>query len=276
MIYTPMLAPIMKKLLTLCTLLLVNKIFACVCMPTSLLDLTAKADFIATANILEISQDRENNEYYNLEIEVAELFKGQRASTLRLRGNMGSCSLYTPKNTEWLIFAYEGKDGELTFGYCSGTIQLDKYSNSEIYSRKYSKEELEKLNDNYRNKIKLKTQLLRYLKNQKIEPSNAFDLRIYFVDDCLKLIRGFEEKTERFSLYELTINSDLSIEKVLALKEFENEKLNLSLANCIKNGITVYKNANEKSIPKKTKIVIGLRYYPAKGKRESFVSKRTL
>lgn len=245
-------------------------------MPTSILDLTAKADFIATANILEINQDKEDRTYYNLEIEISELFKGQRVSTLRLQGNMGSCSLYTPKNTEWLIFAYKGKDGELSFGYCSGTIQLDKYLNSEIYSRKYSKEELEKLNDIYRNKISSKTQLLRYLKNQKIEPTNTFDLRIYFIDDCLKQIRGFEEKTERFSLYELTINMDLSIGKVRALKEFENKKLKSSLANCVKNGITVYKNANEKSIPEKTKIVIGLYYYPAKGKRESFIGRRTL
>ena len=108
-----------------------------------------------------------------------------------------------------------------------------------------------------------------------MKPINEFDLKTYFIDDCLKNIRGFDEKTERFSLLELTINEDLSLQKVIALKEFENEELALNLIDCAKRKILV-SAGKDKSIPNKTKIIIGLYYYPAKGKRASFISKHSL
>lgn len=267
----------MKKIFTLFIFLFATKIFACVCAPTSLLDLAAKADFIATVEVIDISKDLENEDAHIIQIKILELFKGSKISSLKLLSRLNSsCSFYTPKNTKWLIFAYKGKDGKLSFGYCSGTKTLSEKFTSEIYSRKYSKEKLDELNANYQDKINKKIQVLGYLKTQKIKPINEFDLRIYFTDDCLKQVRGFEEESERFSLYELTINKDLSIAKVLALKEFNNEKLKLNLSKCFENGVTVYKNADETSISNKTKIVIGLYYYPAKGKRESFIAKRAL
>ena len=76
-------------------------------------------------------------------------------------------------------------------------------------------------------------------------------------------------------MFELTINEDLSIQKVLALKEFENEELALNLMECVKSKILV-SAGKDKVIPNKTKIIIGLYYYPLKGKRASFISKYSL
>ena len=266
----------MKKLLTLFILLLTNSLFACVCMRPSLMDLTAKADFIATAKILSVNKDSENEDIHNIQIEILELFKGPKVDSLKLHSRLNSsCGFYTPKNTTWLIFAYKGKDGMLSFGYCSGSETMSEKWDSELYSKKYSNAELDKLNASYLDKVKSKIEVLEYLRESKIKPINEFDLKPHFIDDCLKNIRGFDEKTERFSLFELTINEDLSIQKVLALKEFENEELALNLMECVKSRILV-SAGKDKAIPNKSKIIIGLYYYPANGKRASFISKYSL
>lgn len=240
------------------------------------MDLTANADFIATAKILNVNKDSENEDFHNVQIEILELFKGPKVNSLIIHSRLSSsCGFYTPENTTWLIFAYQGKDGKLSFGYCSGSETLSEKWDSELYARKYSKAELDKLNVSYLNKVKSKIEVLKYLRERKIKPMNEFDLKTYFIDDSLKKIRGFDEKTERFSLFELTINEDLSIQKVLALKEFENEELAMNLIECAKSKILA-SAGKEKSIPKKTKIIIGLYYYPAKGKRASFISKHSL
>ncbi|WP_298475383.1 hypothetical protein [uncultured Maribacter sp.] len=266
----------MKKLLTLFILLLIDKLFACVCMPKSIMDLTAKADFIATAKILSVNKDSENEDIHNIQIEILELFKGKKVNSLKLYSRLSSsCAFYTPENTTWLIFAYQEKDGKLAFGYCSGTKTMSAKFDSELYSRKFSKAELDKLNTIYLNKVKLEIEVLKYLRDSEIRSINEFDLKTYFMNDCLKNIKGFAEKTERFSLFELTINEDLSIQKVVALKEFENEKLALNLMECVKSKIFI-SAGKTKAIPNKSKIIIGLYYYPAKGKKSSFISKHSL
>ncbi|MEL6916605.1 MAG: hypothetical protein AAFO99_02630 [Bacteroidota bacterium] len=262
----------MKKLLIL-LLLLGHQIFACSCFPTSLLDLTAKADFIATATILEINQDLENTDFHTVQIDIIELFKGSETTTIKIRSNSNSsCSFYTPKNTKWLIFATKNKSRELTFGYCSGSKQLDR----KFDSKRYTQEELDKASRNHKNSLELKLRFIKYLRDHKIEPSNKFNLKTYFIDDCLKKLRGVVVKGERFALYELTVKTNLAIEKVETLKGFNHPELNLNLVACIKNGAIIHRTQEEKTIPRKTKILLGLYYYPSKREYESFISNNAL
>lgn len=264
----------MKKLLAIYIFLLTNCLFACVCAPKSLLDLTAKADFIATVKILSINKDAVDEDVHNIKVEILELFKGQKVNSLKLNSRLNSsCGFYTPENTNWLIFAYKGEDGRLSFGYCSGAETMDDKFDSEIYYRKYSKSELDKLNATYLNKIKSKIRVLRYLKNNNIQPTNEFNLTIYFVSDCLKELKGFSVENEPFALYELVINKDLKLEKIKILREFDSQALSAELIQCITEGTTILSSNNETELSNKTKLVLGLYFYPAKGKRKSFIAK---
>jgi len=267
----------MKKLLTLFIFLLSNNLLACVCGPIPFMERSSKADFIATAKVINVSEDAENKEFHNIQIEILQLFKGPEIDSLILDSRLSTtCAFYTPKNTNWLIFANKGKDGKLYFGYCSGTETIDKKFSSgddaKYYTKKYTKKEIDKLDSDYLNKINSKIQVLEYIKNHDIKPINEFNLRVYFIDDCVKNIRGYEEKSERLTLYELTINKDLSVENVIVLKELDNHDLALKILDCAKNKILVQRLEKDKSIPIETKIIVGLYYYPAIGKRASFIS----
>lgn len=227
------------------------------------MDRIPMSDFIATAKILKISPDKENSNLHDIQIEIIDLYKGQHTSNLKIYSALNSsCAFYTPENSEWLIFASKNKNGDLSFGYCSGTKQIDRKFNSERYP--YAEK-------NYKKSIELKLQVLEYLKKSELQTSNEFGLRTSFSNGCLKEFKGYEVKTDRFALYELTVESDLSISEVKALKEFDNENLKNDLLNCVKESVKVYTRNKETDISNKTKIIIGLYYYASEKGNESFI-----
>ncbi|WP_343797747.1 hypothetical protein [Gaetbulibacter jejuensis] len=254
----------MKKiLLTIIFITISSKLLACSCGIVPLMDRIPMSDFIATAKILKISPDKENSNLHDIQIEIIDLYKGQQTSNLKIYSALNSsCAFYTPENSEWLIFASKNKNGDLSFGYCSGAKQIDRKFNSEKYP--YAEK-------NYKKSIELKLQVLEYLKKSELQTSNEFGLRTSFSNGCLKEFKGYEVKTDRFALYELTVESDLSISEVKALKEFDNENLKNDLLNCVKESVKIYTRKKETDISNKTKIIIGLYYYASERGNESFI-----
>lgn len=241
----------------------VHKVFACSCGIVPLMDRIPMSDFIATAKILKISPDKENSELHNIEIEIINLYKGQPTKYLKIHSVLNSsCAFYTPENSEWLIFASKNKSGDLSFGYCSGAKRLDRKFDSDRYPH---------AEKNYKKSIELKLQVLEYLKNYEIQTSNEFELITSFSNGCLKNFKGYEVETDRFALYELTIEIDLSIIEVKALKEFDNDNLKSDLLNCVKESVKVYTRKKETEISNNTKIIIGLYYYASERGNESFI-----
>ncbi|MGG8495285.1 hypothetical protein ACQY1Q_02610 [Tenacibaculum sp. TC6] len=258
-----MLSSIIKKAFVILILLNIQNLFACSCGIVPLMDRIPMSDFIATAKILKVSPDKENSNLHNIEIEIIELYKGKATSNLKIYSVLNSsCAFYTPENSKWLIFANKNKNGDLSFGFCSGAKQLDR----KFYSDRYPNAE-----KNHKKSIELKLQVLDYLKRSEIQPSNEFGLRASFSDGCLKNFKGIEVKNNRFALYELTIENDLSISEVKAIKEFDTESLKLDLLNCVKESVEVYARKKEIEIPNKTRIIIGLYYYPAERSNLSFI-----
>ena len=254
----------MKKiLLTILFIAISSKLLACSCGIVPLMDRIPMSDFIATAKILKISHDKENSNLHDIQIEIINLYKGQPTSNLKIYSVLNSsCAFYTPENSEWLIFASKNKSGELSFGYCSGAKRLDKKFNSERYPH---------AEKNYKKSIELKLQVLEYLKKSEIQTSNEFGLRTSFSNGCLKDFKGYEVKSDRFALYELTVESDLSISEAKSLKEFDNENLKADLLNCVRESIKVYTRKKEPEISNKTKIIIGLYFYASERGNESFI-----
>jgi len=255
----------MKKiLLTILFLTISSKMLACTCMIQKVIDRYAKSDFVATVNVLNIDSEKDDN-YLNLQVEILELYKGKITDSLKIPKSRGMCGIYTPENTKWLIFASKDKNGNLTFGYCSGVKQLDK---------KYDSKKLEKYPNaeiNYKNSLKRKIELLQFLKKDNIEPQNEFELHTSFSLESIKKFKGYEVNNEKFAIYELTIDKDLSVLDVKELKTFDNEKLKVELLDFIEKNISVGRKGKLNEIPEQTKIILGLYYYPPEKENLSFI-----
>lgn len=240
-----------------------QQVFACSCATIPLMDRIPRSDFIATAKIIKVEPDEENSDLHDIQIEIIDLYKGKAITHLKINSSLhSSCPFFTPEDSEWLIFASENEHGELSFGFCSGAKRLDRKFNSEIYP--YAE-------TNYNKSIALKLQVLKFLKTEGIMSINEYKLRSSFSNSCLREFKGIEIKGERFALYELMVEDDLSISNVKALKEFDNMEIKSNLLQCIVESVKVHRRNKETNILKRTKIIIGLYYYPAQRGNESFI-----
>ena len=233
-------------------------------MTQKVIDRYANSDFVATVNVLNVDSEKDEN-YLNLQIEILELYKGNQTDLLKIPKSRGTCGIYTPENTKWLIFASKDKNGNLTFGYCSGAKQINKKFDSKRL-KKYPHVEI----DHKRN-IERKIELLRYLKKEKIKPQNEFKLHSSFSLESMKKFKGYEVNKDKFALYELTIDKDLSVLTVKELKAFDNEKLSMELLEFISENVSIGRKGKLNEIPEQTKIVLGLYYYPPEEENASFI-----
>lgn len=255
----------MKKLFVLILVSSFLNTFACVCASISLVERASNSDFIATAKILKVYPDRNNQNFHEIEIEIINLYKGEHINKLKIYSILdSSCSFYTPENTTWLIYAEKNNEGILNFGRCSGARQLERYLASEKYPNAQK---------NYNESIELELQTLDFIKNNNIYSENQSKLYYTFSKDCFREFKGFEEKS-KFSFFELKINSDLTVANVKVLKEFENKNLQQKLFECVKNAILFYKRNKLVIIKQNSKYILCFYYYKAEdgNGNESFIS----
>ncbi|WP_160113999.1 MULTISPECIES: hypothetical protein [Aquimarina] len=241
-----------------------NFLFSCDCEPPRLINRFIFSDFVASAKILKVTKDNKSNDYHNIEVEILDLYKGKNTTSLRIFSALGSsCSFLTPENSTWLIFADYNKKGQLVFNYCSGAQQIDQRFNKEMFPNAH---------ENHKRSIELQTQVLHYLKNQKLNLKNEYNLKVGVSSECLKQFRGVQIKNDRFALYEVTINKDLSIEKVHSIKNFDNLEIQEQLMKCLEDNVKVYNYRSILKIPKKTKIILPLYFYPPEKSHPGFIS----
>lgn len=258
----------MKYILLIILTFYAQQLFACECESEQFMNLFTRSDFIATARILEITPDSENENRHYSKIEIIDLYKGEHITNLIIYSNLNSsCAFLPPENSLWLLFANKNKNGEVGIGFCSGSQQMD---------RKFKNDRNSRADKNHKKSNNRKIQFLEYLKSVAIEPKNEFELGFLIEPGSLKKFNNIAVKGDRFALYELTINKDLSIKTVKALKEFDNEKLKADLLQSVFENIKIYHPKSEKEIKNETKIIIGLHYYEADKKYESFISQHAL
>lgn len=252
----------MKGTFIILLMLLVEKALACSCATSPLVQRVAHSDFVGVAKIVGINPDPKNEMFHDLDIEIIELFKGERLSSLKIRSALNtSCAFFADENTTWLIFASRDKNGILSFGFCSGSLQFDRYTEATEYPDAA---------ESFKRSLELKLSALRYMKQKGIVPVNEFNLHTFVSMDCLKAFNGYD-LNERFAIYQVTVNPDLSIGEIKPLKEFGNTALKAGLPDCIENEAKVWSGNPNDSIPHKTHIIIIFYYYPAEKKDESFI-----
>ncbi|NQX80483.1 MAG: hypothetical protein HRT66_00600 [Flavobacteriaceae bacterium] len=253
----------MKKICFL-FILAIHQMFACDCDSPPILNKINNSDFIATAKIVSISIDEKDEDYHNIKIEIIDLFKGNKVSSMKIISVLNSsCAFYTPRNTVWLIYATKDRDGVLSFGSCYGARRIDRKFNDKRFPNAFK---------NNKRSVELELQLLKYLKNKSIKLNVDSGISYSFLRSGLDEFKGVEVVKERFALYELVINKDLDIIKVIPLKEFDNEKLHDDLLNCIKKEMKIRKIREDNYIKDEFKITISLFYYQSDEKYQSFIS----
>lgn len=252
----------MKKLLLFCSMLISAEAFACICDTHTTLEKYQSVDFIATATVLRVEQDKLNEDYHNLEIRPVNVYKGRPVSHIKVASiTSTSCAFLPDENTTWLIFASKDEKSELMIGFCSGSFQID---------RQFDLVNFPGVDKKYKRMMDLKLEVLCYLKTNKFSDVNKFDLRFQSASDFLNGLKGFEE-IRKFAVYELTVNEDLLIERVKPLREFKNKELSGKLLKGIRDNLRFDKKRLT-TIPEKTKVIVIYFYYPPEDIYPSFIS----
>ncbi len=263
----------MKTVLCFLFALLSFQTFGCICMTVPLMDYYGHSAFIATVKVTEVTLDREHGtlegDYHSLKVEIIQLYRGKAVPSIRVNmASNSSCAFEVPKGSTWLIFASMGDNDVPVFGACSGSLQIDRDLEDARYPRAAA---------NYKKKIELKQEVLSYLKNNELERVNPYNLTLFGIGIELHkttAFRGFDNQN-RFAVYELDVNEDLSIDKITALQSFDNPKLAQLFSEQLRKNARV-NNTFRKSIPTKTKLIVFYYYYPAVGNDQSFVSRYDL
>lgn len=237
---------------------------ACDCSIPNVLDHIRESDFIAVAKINSLSLDTENSNRHNAEIEILKLYKGKPIKEIKVWSLLNSsCSFLPDEGSLWLIFSTKNYEGILGFGFCSGAILLDE---------EFDKKKKTINTKDFYDKTGFRLQVLDFLPKSKLKRENKAGLYISTSDEYLSGYRGSEIEGDRFALYELSIDTNLSIEAIEPIKEFTFSSSQRSLIPLLKENLKVYTYDSEKTFIKPQKLIIGVYFYPAEGKNESFLS----
>jgi len=243
-------------------MLLSVQTYACSCATMRLVEYYQTSDFIAKAEILTVVEDKLNDNYHDITLGSIDVYKGAKVSKLKVTSSLRtSCGFLPAENTTWLIFASKDRNGFLTFGFCSGSKQID---------RQFDLVEYPDLDKKYKKEIDRKLEVLAFLRKHKITDPNKFDLRIDSPLGHFDELKGFSER-KTFAVYELSVNRDLSIENVRPLREFSNKELSGKLLQFTKNDLRFNKK-QVKSLLEKSKVIVVFFSYPAEGTDQSFIS----
>ena len=240
-----------------------NAGFACVCISNTLLNDFQHSDFVAKVKVLKVSEATADGEYQDATIEVLELYKGNKITTIKINAKLNtSCNLIVPENSIWLVFANTNQAGFLAFGLCSGSMYLGRKINSNDYPN---------FEANWINEINQKISVLQFFAAKHINQPNEFDLRLN--RQLRGLFEGYEGEVRSNAVFQLTVEKNLSISKIKALKEFDNQQLSKELLKYLKGSIKI-SSKNNSGINKRTQLIVVYYFYPAEKEHRSFISER--
>ncbi|SMC88540.1 hypothetical protein [Pedobacter africanus] len=248
-----------KLIIVLILLLASAKTFACSCAPSLLTDNFQRSQFVAKAKILKVTPDPTNENYHDAEIELLTLYKGERLKKIKIHSVMNtSCAFLPSEKSTWIIFAsvWEGK---LSFGACSGSLELGRTFDAVAYPN---------ANKNYSRSIELKQQVIAYLQKHNILNPNPFGFHVY--NEQLKLLKGYKNKN-RFAVFQLEVNKDLSITDLKLLQGFQNRALNKAVVSNVKENLKL-RNTSGKPVLKPVRMVVFCYFYEQEDTHQSFLS----
>lgn len=231
---------------------------ACSCVSQELISRASRADFIATAKINTVKPDPNNSKYHILQVQILELYKGRYIEEIKLHSQLNSsCAMLIEEGSSWLIFADINKNGDLSFGMCSGSIQLD---------RKFDEEKYPGLRENYVQRIKNKQLMLAEVKEVLIDTDIYYTWAVRNNSNNWRLeFKDWDLKEHSVGFYELIIDKDFNVVKVNSLKGFDDSEYNEKFLENLKRNISISGFSKDENIQSKTSLIIGF-YYGKRGK----------
>lgn len=217
-----------------------------------------QSSFIAKVHFTKVAKASPDNEYQKAEIEILELYKGEKIKSINIHSYLQlNCAMIVPENSTWLIFASYGKTGELEFGACSGSKQMDEKINDIKYPG---------LEEKIKKSLAIKIDVLKFLNKYKIDKTNPLNANIGgLLNESFK---GFDVNGDGFAVYQISIENEKSVIQVKPLKEFSNKELSGKLLEVLSK--LEIKNANKIQLPITSTIVFY--YYPEEAGNKSFIS----
>lgn len=253
----------MKLKILVCLFVLVyTSSFGCRCSTNTTLEYYRGADFVATARIVTIQPDSQNQRYHDITIDIITLYKGEPIDSLKITSILNSsCAFYTPEGSTWLIYASKDSNGVLSFGSCSGSLQLDRQFDETKYAG---------LTRNYAERIRLKEETLNYLKAHKDVANNPYKLTVNYTDDCINIFKGFQV-TNRMAIYEVKVSANFAIKNIQVPRSFNNKDLSARIIDCLKQNLRI-SSKELPELPKDTSLLLIYYYYPGQENHQSFIS----
>lgn len=197
--------------------------------------------------------------YHNAVIEIINLYKGKQLSKIKIKSALNtSCAFLPDENSTWIIFANRWQ-GMLSFGFCSGSMQIDMIFNSIQYPNAAK---------NYGNTIRLKEDVLGFLKDHNLVNPNPDSVRPYNAE--LGTFKGYKNKNS-IAVFQVDLNKDFSISRIEQLKKFQNSLLNTLVFNSMKTNLKFNGNFGEPLV-KPTRLILFCYYYEKNGSNQSFLS----
>lgn len=253
-----------NALLAISLLLFSIQAYACDCSSSFFTKNFETSTFVAKVKLLEIRPDVNDEDYHEADIQILELYKGKRLTTINIHSQLNSSCGFMPKaNSTWIVFAAEF-EGKLSFQYCSSSIDL---------TRTFNEKESPDVARNYRNSTKMKAQVLKLLYKQKIEKlsSDAF----YVAPEGLETIKGYKNNN-RFAIFEVEVGPNLSISKVNTIKRFQNRNLHQAVLKSVQHSTLGSYTLDSPKVSTPTPVILVIYYYDQEQSYQSFVSMASL
>lgn len=226
-----------------------------------------QSEFIAKVKILKVNISKNDSRYLDISIEILDLYKGKKIKSFKLINSFYDyCSLDFTENSVWLLFASFDEKKVLNMEYCYGSVQIDKKRNSVEYPN---------IEQTFKEKIEKKIKILNFLKKHNIKKINQHNLKISFKNPCESDFNNYNVSHQKFAVYKLKIDKDLSIRNIKAIKVFDNKILSKEMIQCFKKNLKI-NNSEIKTIKAKTDLYLIYYYNEAEGENKSFISDKIL
>ncbi|WP_143961706.1 hypothetical protein [Litoribacter populi] len=188
--------------LTIILLLVKVEVFACSCMPSLFAEKYAEADFVALAEVLKVHPNAPDSDYYSIEIDIKEHFKGNQVSSIFVLGNYqgdsgAGCGISIPRGTIMIVYANNYQE-KLQINYCSGTTFIKSWDNQGL---------------------KRELKMLHTLKEKRVDFVNQ--VKLHEISRCINLKKfdGIRLESNSFILFEISLDPDLQAQKITLLGE---------------------------------------------------------
>jgi len=233
--------------------------YACSCAIEGVVNKFQQSEFVAKAKIVKIMPDTTNSDYHDAVIKIISLYKGEHLAKIKIMSSLNSsCSFLPEENSTWIIFAQRWQE-MLSFGFCSGSINLDRTFDSIMYPN---------ANRNYGNTIKLEEGVISFLCKNKIPNPNPSML--HASNTKISLLKGYKNKNS-FAVFQVDVNSDFSIAAIKQLKKFQNRKLNKLVQDSMRTDLK-FSNRRAQPLTKPTRVILFCYFYKYDDPDQSFLS----